>query len=88
MQFFFEQAEAFNKLWNSTVVFPEDADGKKAGVEKLNRFGLMLVVDNLASGDLLKYNTVLDLDNNMVLMKMQLESEKAMYQDRLRKVKS
>lgn len=48
----------------------------------------MLVVDNLANGDLLKYNTVLDLDNNMVLMKMQLESEKAMYQDRLRKVKS
>lgn len=48
----------------------------------------MLIVDNLASGDLLKYNTVLDLDNNMVLMKMQLESEKAMYQDRLRKVKS
>ena len=48
----------------------------------------MLVVDNLASGDLLKYNTVLDLDNNMVLMKMQLESEKAMYQDRLREVKS
>ena len=48
----------------------------------------MNVVDSLAGGDFLKWEQVLNMTNDSVMLKMQMESEKEWYQYRLRKIKS
>lgn len=56
---------------------------REAGVERLNQFGIINVIDSLADGDLTKYEEVLQMDCNTVFTKMKMNIEKVKIQRKM-----
>jgi len=59
----------------------------QAGINKLDQFGLMNTLDNLAKGDVLKYDEVRQLPYNVVFDKQYLEVTKSEIEKKLAKIK-
>jgi hypothetical protein len=52
----------------------------------LSKFGVLLVIDELAGGDILKWESVLEMDYMSVLRKRQINLHMSEYKDRYAKV--
>lgn len=59
----------------------------QAGINKLDQFGLLNTLDNLAKGDILKYDSIRELRYNVVFDKQYLEVTKAEIEKKLAKQK-
>ena len=59
----------------------------QAGINKLDQFGLMNTLDNLAKGDILKYDSIRQLPYNVVFDKQYMEVVKSDIEKKLSKIK-
>lgn len=65
-----------------------DADLTLAGINSLDKFGEMKIIDSLAGGDSLKYNEVLALEYDVVFKKLWYNVELEEFRKRLYRVKT
>jgi len=72
-----------------TTYLRSDPDVKllQAGINKLDKFGLLNTLDNLAKGDVLKYDSIRELRYNVVFDKQYLEVTKSEIEKKLAKTK-
>jgi hypothetical protein len=66
------------------VSFPPNPKWQDAGGENMNQFGLLNVVDDLAKGDPLKWEAIMNLENSTVLAAMQMSATRAWVEYRMR----
>lgn len=59
----------------------------QAGINKLDQFGVINTLDNLAKGDILKYDLIRELPYNVVFDKQYLEVTKSEIEKKLSKIK-
>lgn len=63
-----------------------DSDMLNAGVEELNQFGVITTIDTLASGDVLKWQSILDTRYSTVFTKLYLNKVKAKIESEYQKI--
>lgn len=62
-----------------------DTDEVAAGISKLEQFGEFTIIDQLADGDILKYNAVLLVDMYTVITKLHYTKEQKAFDKRYSK---
>lgn len=68
--------EKTNATINS-IKFPEYKEANAAGLDNLNKYGVINIIDSLAGGDITKWDKVSDLNLSYILLKYNLECDKA-----------
>ena len=59
------------------MVFPPNPKYQNAGGEKMEKYGLFNIVDDLANGDPLKWDDVMRLENETTLIAMMMKADRA-----------
>jgi len=80
------EIERVNVIENQLLSHDPSPEEVEAGLEGFGRFSPIIQIDNLAGGDVLKYNDVRALVYEDALTKLALDKEKSDYQRRLTKV--
>jgi len=58
----------------------------RAGIDMFNEFGVMNIVDTLAGGDVLKYEDILNLEYNVVFLKLRKSLVESIYQENYKQI--
>lgn len=82
-----DELKSVNELEKQYLTSDPDVKFLQAGGNNLNKFGLMNTLDNLAKGDILKYDLIRQLPYNVVFDKQYLEVTKAEIEKKLAKIK-
>jgi len=81
-----EQVSRINRIENELLSHAPSGDEEQAGLDRFNRFGNMIQVDNLAQGKIWLYSTVRSIIYEDALFKLSLDKERADYQKDLQKI--
>lgn len=82
-----DELKSVNELEKAYLTSNPDVKFLQAGGNNLNKFGLMNTLDNLAKGDILKYDSIRQLPYNVVFDKQYLEVTKSEIEKKLAKIK-
>ena len=82
-----DELETIKTLEQTYLVSNTSAKMFAAGINRLDQFGIMNTLDNLANGDILKYDEVRKLRYNVVFDKQYMEIIKGDIQQKLSKQK-
>lgn len=82
-----DELEAIANLEKTYLVSSPSAKLFQAGINRLDQFGLMNTIDNLANGDVLKYDEVRKLRYNVVFDKQYRDIILKEIQEKLSKIK-
>jgi len=82
-----DEMKTIRELESTYLRSDPDVKLLQAGINKLDQFGLMNTLDNLAKGDILKYDLIRELPYNVVFDKQFLEVTKADIEKKLSKIK-
>lgn len=82
-----DELEAIANLEKTYLVSSPSAKLFQAGINRLDQFGLLNTIDNLANGDILKYDEVRKLRYNVVFDKQYRDIILKEIQDKLSKIK-
>lgn len=82
-----DELRSVNELEKTYLTSDPDVKFLQAGGNNLNKFGLMNTLDNLAKGDILKYDLIRQLPYNVVFDKQYLEVTKSEIEKKLAKIK-
>lgn len=82
-----DELKSVNELEKAYLTSDPDVKFLQAGGNNLNKFGLMNTLDNLAKGDILKYDLIRQLPYNVVFDKQYLEVTKSEIEKKLSKIK-
>lgn len=82
-----DELEAIANLEKTYLVSSPSAKMFQAGINRLDQFGLMNTIDNLANGDILKYDEVRKLRYNVVFDKQYRDIILKEIQEKLSKIK-
>jgi len=63
-----------------------DSELTLAGVERLSKFGEMRIIDQLAGGDLLKYEKIIEIEYDVIFKKLWYIAEQGAFRERLHKL--
>ena len=87
-RFFFEQIEELEKRFEAVLTqHGESSESFQAGgAELFNKYGVFNIIDQLAGGDVLKWDEVLKIECATVLIKLCMEADKKEFQRRLGEV--
>ena len=77
-----EQVERVNTIENALLSHDPSPDEMEAGLDGFAKFSAIIQIDNLAGGDVLKYNAIRALVYEDALTKLALDKEKSDYQTR------
>jgi hypothetical protein len=58
-------------------------ESKQAGVQRFDKFGVMNLIDALAGGDVLKYDSVMYIEYNTIYIKLLMNKEQMLFNRRL-----
>jgi hypothetical protein len=86
--YFYKQVEYINELEKNNLGHTSDPDEMAAGIEDFGKYGAFIQFDNLAKGDVLKYDQVRQIEYNVCFTKLLLDAERLEFQERLNKIKS
>ena len=81
-------AEQLNEIYNIELnLFHEvNHTDEAAGIDKLAKFGVMIQIDKLAGGDVLKYDAIKQMPYNLCFTKLLLDKETDLYNMRKNKI--
>jgi len=82
-----DEMKTIRELESTYLRSDPDVKLLQAGINKLDQFGLMNTLDNLAKGDVLKYDLIRELPYNVVFDKQYLEVTKSEIEKKLAKIK-
>lgn len=82
-----DEMKTIRELESNYLSADPDIKFLQAGGNNLNKFGLMNTLDNLAKGDVLKYDLIRELPYNVVFDKQYLEVTKSEIEKKLAKIK-
>jgi len=82
-----DELKSVNELEKAYLTSDPDVKFLQAGGNNLNKFGLMNTLDNLAKGNILKYDLIRQLPYNVVFDKQYLEVTKSEIEKKLAKIK-
>lgn len=82
-----DELKTIRELESNYLRSDPDVKLLQAGINKLDQFGLMNTLDNLAKGDILKYDSIRQLPYNVVFDKQYLEVTKSEIEKKLAKIK-
>lgn len=82
-----DELKTIRELESNYLRSDPDVKLLQAGINKLDQFGLMNTLDNLAKGDILKYDLIRELPYNVVFDKQYMEVTKADIEKKLSKIK-
>jgi len=82
-----DEIKTIRELESAYLRSDPDVKLLQAGINKLDQFGLMNTLDNLAKGDVLKYDSIRELRYNVVFDKQYLEVTKSEIEKKLAKIK-
>jgi hypothetical protein len=82
-----DEMKTIRELESTYLRSDPDVKLLQAGINKLDQFGLMNTLDNLAKGDILKYDLIRELPYNVVFDKQYMEVTKAEIEKKLSKIK-
>lgn len=82
-----DELKTIRELESNYLSADPDIKFLQAGGNNLNKFGLMNTLDNLAKGDVLKYDLIRELPYNVVFDKQYLEVTKSEIEKKLSKIK-
>lgn len=82
-----DEMKTIRELESNYLRSDPDVKLLQAGINKLDQFGLMNTLDNLAKGDILKYDSIRELRYNVVFDKQYLEITKSEIEKKLAKIK-
>jgi len=81
-----DELKTISELESNYLRSDPDVKLLQAGINKLDQFGLMNTLDNLAKGDILKYDLIRELPYNVVFDKQYLEVTKSEIEKKLAKI--
>lgn len=82
-----DEIKTIKELESTYLRSDPDVKLLQAGINNLDQFGLMNTLDNLAKGDVLKYDFIRELPYNVVFDKQYLEVTKSDIEKKLSKIK-
>ena len=82
-----DEMKTIRELESTYLRSDPDVKLLQAGINKLDQFGLINTLDNLAKGDILKYDLIRELPYNVVFDKQYMEVVKADIEKKLSKIK-
>lgn len=82
-----DEMKTIRELESTYLRSDPDVKLLQAGINKLDQFGLMNTLDNLAKGDILKYDLIRELPYNVVFDKQYMEVVKSEIEKKLAKNK-
>src|SRR5690606_17890136 len=82
-----DELKSIRELESNYLSSDPDIKMIQAGIHKLNQFGINNTLDNLAKGDILKYNEIRKLPYNVVFDKQYMEVTKSEIEKKLAKIK-
>lgn len=82
-----DELKSIRELESNYLSSDPDVKLIQAGIHKLNQFGINNTLDNLAKGDILKYNEIRNLPYNVVFDKQYLEVTRSEIEKKLAKIK-
>lgn len=82
-----DELKSIRELESNYLSSDPDIKMMQAGIHKLNQFGINNTLDNLAKGDILKYNEIRNLPYNVVFDKQYMEVTKSEIEKKLAKIK-
>ena len=83
-----DQMESISKMEQEFLVSDTDPDMMAAGINELQQFGDLNTIDQLAGGDILKYDAVKSLRYNVIFDKQYKMNVEAKIQKKLIKIQS
>ena len=69
-----EQLQEIHKL-ELNIYHETDARDESAGIDRLAKFGVLIQIDSLAGGDVLKYDLIKELPYNLCFTKLLMQKE-------------
>lgn len=82
-----DEMKSINELESQYLRSEPDIKMLQAGIQKLDQFGLLNTLDNLAKGDILKYDEIRNAPYNVIFDKQYMEVTKSDIEKKLSKIK-
>ena len=82
-----DEMKSINELESQYLKSDPDIKMLQAGINKLDQFGILNTLDNLAKGDVLKYNAIRQMPYNVIFDKQYMEVVKSDIEKKLSKIK-
>lgn len=82
-----DEMKSINELESQYLRSEPDIKMLQAGINKLDQFGLLNTLDNLAKGDILKYDAIRQMPYNVIFDKQYMEVAKSEIEKKLSKIK-
>ena len=82
-----DEMKSINELESQYLRSEPDIKMLQAGINKLDQFGLLNTLDNLAKGDILKYDSIRQTQYNVIFDKQYMEVTKSEIEKKLSKIK-
>ena len=82
-----DEMKSINELESQYLRSEPDIKMLQAGINKLDQFGLLNTLDNLAKGDILKYDAIRNTPYNVIFDKQYMEVTKSEIEKKLSKIK-
>jgi len=79
--------KSINELESQYLRSEPDIKMLQSGINKLDQFGLLNTLDNLAKGDVLKYDAIRQMSYNVIFDKQYMEVTKSEIEKKLSKIK-
>lgn len=82
-----DEMKSINELESQYLRSDPDIKMMQAGIQKLDKFGNLNTLDNLAKGDILKYDLIRNTPYNVIFDKQYMEVTKSEIEKKLSKIK-
>ena len=82
-----DEMKSINELESQYLRSEPDIKMLQSGINKLDQFGLLNTLDNLAKGDVLKYDAIRQMSYNVIFDKQYMEVTKSEIEKKLSKIK-
>lgn len=82
-----DEMKSINELESQYLRSEPDIKMMQAGIQKLDKFGNLNTLDNLAKGDILKYDSIRKTPYNVIFDKQYMEVTKSDIEKKLSKIK-
>ena len=90
MRFFFEEANKYIKTFYDHL--RDERGGNEyailGGAELFDKYGMFNIIEELAQGDITKFDSILSIDCATALIKLKLNQDKSEYERRLHRHRS
>lgn len=81
---YIRQLQEINERETKEWKFPVESDAHLCGIDDLQRFGIFGTIDDLAGGDILKHDRILNQPYHIVFFKIARDAAKARFEKRYR----